>query len=108
MAQQPRKRYPCRRNRPQLESMEEKVLLSTLHAGAATAAKSAALVQTLDTSGGLVSSPSNRFPRARYVTQLYHTILGREPEPAGLTFWVHELQRGMSRTAVRRQFLLAA
>jgi len=101
-------RYQRRQNRPQLEPLEEKVLLSTVPALSAAAAKSAAIVQALETRGGFVSTSTNPFPRARFVTQLYETVLGRAPESSGLAYWVHELQRGVSPAGVRSRFLLAA
>lgn len=42
---------------------------------------------------------------AGFVTGLYQDVLGRPPEPAGLTSWVGRLQAGMSRFEVARTFL---
>lgn len=39
-----------------------------------------------------------------YVTDLYHGVLGREPEAAGLNYWIAELHRGVSRNEVLRRF----
>lgn len=38
-------------------------------------------------------------PNEQYVTSLYESILGREPEPAGLAFWSGLLDKGVTRAA---------
>jgi len=39
-----------------------------------------------------------------YITQLYHDLLGRTPDPAGLASWVAVLQAGASRATVATAF----
>ena len=43
-------------------------------------------------------------PSGRYVDQVYHDLLGRAPEPAGLAFWTNALDTGTSETAVATSF----
>jgi hypothetical protein len=38
--------------------------------------------------------------RTAFATALYHEVLGRNPDPGGLAFWVRTLDRGASPTAV--------
>jgi hypothetical protein len=42
-----------------------------------------------------------------FVQGLYHSVLGRDAEPAGLAFWVKQLQGGSSQTAVAAGFWTA-
>jgi hypothetical protein len=42
-----------------------------------------------------------------FVQGLYHSVLGRDAEPAGLTFWVQQVQGGGSRAAVVAGFWTA-
>ena len=52
------------------------------------------------TSGGF----SLIVPSGRYVKQVYHDLLGRAPEPDGLTFWVNTLDSGTPESAVATSF----
>jgi hypothetical protein len=42
-----------------------------------------------------------------FVTYLYRTYLGREPDAAGLDFWVSEISQGLPRSAALTSFLFA-
>jgi hypothetical protein len=48
----------------------------------------------------LVSNTENASPASLYVEQLYHDLLGRDAEPAGLQFWTSLLDAGASRATV--------
>jgi hypothetical protein len=45
----------------------------------------------------------NKTP-ADYISDLYHTFFGREPDEGGLTFWTDLLQRGVSRNTIMTYF----
>jgi hypothetical protein len=49
------------------------------------------------------AGPHGRF-RTAFVTTLYHDILGRDPEAAGLCFWVKALARGETPMSVAFRF----
>lgn len=50
------------------------------------------------------NSPSD----VQFVTALYNNVLHRQPEPAGLAFWLAALQRGITRPSVLVQFAESA
>jgi hypothetical protein len=45
---------------------------------------------------------------AQYVNDLYRTFFDRDPDPAGMGFWVGELAAGKPRGAVLNDFLFSA
>jgi hypothetical protein len=47
-------------------------------------------------------------PDQAFITALYQNILHRVPDPAGFTFWVGVLDRGLSRTDIASGFETSA
>lgn len=60
------------------------------------------------TIGGAVLAASQRasqiYSNTFFVTQLYHDLLNREPDAAGLASWVGQLNGGLARTSVAMGF----
>lgn len=57
----------------------------------------------------VVTPPIGRLERARiaFVTTLYHELLGRDPEPQGLKYWVQRLAAGVPFVRIALAFWLS-
>jgi hypothetical protein len=77
----------------ELPSETFNVKLSSPTGGAALSTPSSATVQIFDASGGISPNTNVIDDTRTFVRQQYHDFLNRDPDPAGLAFWVDNIDQ---------------